>query len=120
MYYADETLLDALTKMNLNTRVVEAIKQLDGERGKSAYSAIQELRKWRLVVNIALVWETGRCHYERKLVEIHRELMCLSTIDRINDRAETVLHEVSHIIVAFFYRDTKWDSVAQTSPRRVQ
>ena len=110
-------LCSALESMNLQLRVATALEHLDGQRGKTAEEGLSELDRWELIVDPLLVWEAGLCTYPpKRIIQIHSELMRFDIIERTKDREETILHEVGHILVSYYYGRSQWATVNDHSP----
>lgn len=91
-----------LVKCGLLDRVTNAIGHLESHAAIDSAKILELLSKYKVIINTRAVGRAGQCDLNKKIIELHAELVKAGHDD---DRNQTLLHEVAHAIVQIVFID---------------
>lgn len=102
------TVAEYLEKCGLVDKVLDGIDSIRVNEDKKE-TALNALSTWTMAKITKSVRVAGQCCYTDKRIRLHIELL---KAGRENDRNDTLLHEIAHMLVRFFWSTSLFKKVS--------
>ena len=107
------TVSEYLEKCGLVDKVLDGIDKITGNEDHKE-TALNALSTWTMAEIKKSTRTAGQCCYYDRKIKLHIELL---KAGRENDRNDTLLHEIGHMLVEFFYSSVSQGRFLRRRPR---